>query len=258
MLSFVLCDDNQSILDRLSKMLESLFIKHNFDATISFTSTNPESTLEYVKNNVVNAIFLDIDFKSQFSGLDLADKIRKTNKQIYFIFTSAHLEYILMAYKYKTFDFIPKPITVERLEETVLRMMDDINSVNKKSNFIRLKNRNTIINQDSVQFIKKDGMKLVFYTDNRKYETYSSFNKIAEELPSNFVRCHKSYIANIDKICDINYKDNSIFFDSVSNIKCYIGPKYKNKVMEVLNNDGNFTNNLDSFNNRKSKNNNFN
>ena len=35
MLSFALCDDNKSILDKLSKMLESLFIKYNLDAEIS-------------------------------------------------------------------------------------------------------------------------------------------------------------------------------------------------------------------------------
>jgi len=40
MLSFVLCDDNKVILDRLSKMLESLFIKYHFDAEVSLASTD--------------------------------------------------------------------------------------------------------------------------------------------------------------------------------------------------------------------------
>lgn len=248
MLNFVVCDDNKAILDRLVKMLESLFIKHHFDAEVSFSSTNAESILQYCQNNIVNAIFLDIDLKSEISGLDLAEKIRKTNKQVYIIFTSAHLEYILKAYQYKTFDFIPKPITIERLDETILRMIDDINVKDTKSHFIRLNNRNTIINEDSINFIKKDGMKLVFYTDNRIYETYSSFNKISEELSPNFVRCHKSYIANINKISDVNSNDNTIMFDSEHDLKCFIGPKYKNKIMEVLKNDGNVTNNLDSVN----------
>lgn len=247
MLSFVVCDDNRAILDRLVKMLESLFIKHNFDAEVSFASINPEDTLEYVKNNIVNAIFLDIDLKSKISGLDLAKEIRKINKQIYIVFTSAHLEYILVAYQYKTFDFIPKPITVERLEDTLLRMIDDMNVKDNKSHFIRLSNRNTIINEDSINFIKKDGMKLVFYTDSRVYETYSSFNKISEDLPSNFVRCHKSYIANINKITDVSPSDNTIIFGNENNSKCFIGPKYKNKMMEVLKNDRNVTNNLDSI-----------
>lgn len=245
MLNFVLCDDNQSILDRLCKMLESLFIKHNFDAEVVFSSTSPENTLEYVKSNNVNVLFLDIDFKSKMSGLDLASQVRKSNKHVYIIFTSAHLEYVLIAYQYKTFDFIPKPITIERLEETFLRILDDIKTDYKKSNFIRIDNRNTIINEDNIKFIKKDGMKLVFYTDSRIYETYSSFNKIKDILPSNFVRCHKSYIANINKIYDISPSDNSISFDSTSNVKCYIGPKYKEKIMEVFKNDRNFTNNLE-------------
>lgn len=249
MLNFVLCDDNQIILDRLSKMLESIFIKHNFDAEIIFSSTVPENTLNFIKeNNNVNVLFLDIDLKSKMSGLDLASQIRKVNKQVYIIFTSAHLEYVLIAYQYKTFDFIPKPITVERLEETFLRIIDDIETDYKTNNFIRIDNRNTIINEDSINFIKKDGMKLVFYTDNRIYETYSSFSKIEEILPSNFVRCHKSYIANINKIYDISLNNNSISFDSTSNMKCYIGPKYKNKMMEVLKYDKNFTDNLDSNN----------
>lgn len=249
MLNFVLCDDNQIILDRLSKMLESIFIKHNFDAEIIFSSTVPENTLNFIKeNNNVNVLFLDIDLKSKMSGLDLASQIRKVNKQVYIIFTSAHLEYVLIAYQYKTFDFIPKPITVERLEETFLRIIDDIETDYKTNNFIRIDNRNTIINEDSINFIKKDGMKLVFYTDNRIYETYSSFSKIEEILPSNFVRCHKSYIANINKIYDISLNENSISFDATSTMKCYIGPKYKNRIMEVLKNDKNFTNNLDSIN----------
>lgn len=248
MLNFVVCEDNKAILDRLSKMLESLFIKHHLDAEVSLASTDADSTLQYIENNTVNAIFLDIDLKSKISGLDIAEKIRKTNKQVYIVFISAHLEYILKAYQYKTFDFMPKPITVERLEDTILRMMDDMSVKDNKSHFIRLNNRNTIINEDSINYIKKDGMKLVFYTDNRIYETYSSFNKISEELSPNFVRCHKSYIANINKITDVSPSKNTIIFNDESGLKCFIGPKYKNKIMEVLKNDGNFTNNLDSVN----------
>ena len=245
MLSFVLCDDNSSILDRLDKILDSIFIKHNIDAEVSYTDTKPEDVLSYMKDNTVNVLFLDIDLKSNMSGIDLASQIRKVNKQVYVIFTSAHLEYILIAYKCKTFDFIPKPISLERVEETILRLMDDINNGGKKNTFIRIDNKNTIINQDSINFIKKDGMKLVFYTDTRVYEAYSSFNKIATSLPQNFVRCHKSYIANINKIADIQSNDNTIIFNGHNNKdKCFIGPKYKNELMEVLEN-GNFSNNLD-------------
>lgn len=246
MLSFVICDDNKSILDKLSKILESIFINNSIDAEISFMADNPEDILNYVFSNDVNALFLDIDLRSKMSGIELANKIREFNKNIYIIFTSAHLEYILIAYKCKTFDFIPKPLCLERVEETIFRLLDDINSNDIKRSFIRIDNKNTIISQDSVRFIKSSGMKVTFYTDTKAYETYNSLNKIEQSLPNNFVRCHKSYIANVNKITNINSTSNLINFDKKYNSNCCIGPKYKNKLMEVLN-DGIITNNLDNF-----------
>ena len=244
MLKFVLCDDNEIILDRLSRMLEALFIKHNIDAEISFVSTKPIDVLEFSKNNTITALFLDIDFKSDFSGLDLAGKIRKFDNNAYIIFTSAHLEYILMAYKYKTFDFIPKPITSERLEETLLRIIEDISADTNQTKYIKV-NKNTILNENSINFIKREGMKLVFYTDDKQYESYNSFAKLENELPSNFIRCHKSYIANISKITNIDKTNNSLFFNNNEALFCDIGPKYKNKLMEMINYERDISNSLD-------------
>ena len=71
MLNFALCDDNESILARLSKMLESLFIKYNFDCKVSFTSVDPNSFLAYVINNPVDVIFLEtVSF-----NLDMAESL---------------------------------------------------------------------------------------------------------------------------------------------------------------------------------------
>lgn len=231
MLNFVLCDDNDVILCKLCKMLESIFINNNLSAQIVFSSTNSEEVLSYVLNNEVHVLLLDIELKSNLTGIEIANIIRKNNKSIYLIFTTGHLEYGLIAYQCKTFDYLSKPITLERLESTILRLFDDL--ISKPKNFLKLENKNTVINLDSVEFIQKDGMKLIFYTDNREYKIYSSFNKISEFLPKNFIRCHKSYIVNIDKIINIQTNNNIVLFE---NNKCYIGPKYKNNLMEVFKN----------------------
>ena len=89
-------------------------------------------------------------------------------------------------------------------------------------------------------------MKLVFCTDSGNYETYNSFSKIKEALPDNFVRCHKSYIANTNSIHNINSNNNKVYF--TNDLSCDIGPKYKNNLMEVFK-YGNISNNLDNFNN---------
>lgn len=243
MLNFVLCDDNASVLSRLSKMLDSIFIRHNIDASIILESSKANEVVEFVKKNKFDVLILDINLKSEITGFDIANIVRKTNKNAYIIFTTGHLEYVLMAYKYKTFDYIPKPIVDDRLEETILRLMEDIRQ--SPSKYIKLSN-NTIINQEKINYIKKDGMKLVFCTNTRNYETYNSFNKIQDCLPENFVRCHKSFIVNIKNITDINSVTNTILFSDNSN--CFIGSKYKNEILEVLKN-GNSTNNMDCINN---------
>ena len=182
-------------------------------------------------NNDVNVLLLDIELKSKLTGIEIANIIRKKNKNIYLIFTTGHLEYGLIAYQCKTFDYLSKPITLERLEGTILRLFEDLSSKPKK--FLKLDNKNTVINLDSVQYIQKDGMKLTFYTNNREYQVYSSFNKISNLLPNNFIRCHKSYIINIDKITNIQTNANIVLFEHG---KCFIGPKYKNNLMEVFEN----------------------
>ena len=81
-------------------------------------------------------------------------------------------------------------------------------------------------------------MKLIFHTKSRDYETYSSFNKIQDSLPSNFIRAHKSFIVNINNIVNLDPVANMIYFNNGS--VCDIGPKYKKELMEEVKNRGNF------------------
>lgn len=243
MLNFVLCDDNLVIVNKLKEMLEFLFVKHDIEAKVTFTSDNSIDVLDFIANNHVDVIILDINLNSNISGLELAKRVRKNNKGVYIIFSTGHLEYSLIAYSVKTFDYLPKPITIERLEVTLLRLLEDVKFSNKK--FIYIDNK-TLINYSEINYIKKDGMKLVFCTDSHKYETYNSFSKIQSILPDNFIRCHKSYIANADNISNINTNKNIILFKN--DLSCEIGPKYKNNLLEVFKN-ANFSNNMDSVNN---------
>lgn len=236
MLNFAICDDNLNILDRLEKMLESIFTKNNFDASVSFKSDNSDDVLNFISENKVDAIMLDINLKSNKTGLQLAEAIRKINKNIYIIFTTGHLEYAMIAYKFKTFDYLAKPITSDRLEETIKRLFEDVKGLPKK--YLKIDNKNTIIDESEIQYIKRDGMKLVFHTPTRDYDTYSSFNKFQDKLPETYKRCHKSCIANITQIKDVEPVSGIITFKD--NSTCDIGPKYNSDLMEVLKDYGNF------------------
>lgn len=237
MLNFVLCDDNLIVLDRLVSMFESLFIKNNYDARIGFKSDNSSDILEYIKHNHTDVLVLDINLKSDISGLELAEIVRKKNKNMYFIFVTGHLEYSMLAYKVKTFDYLAKPITKERLEETLIRLFNDLSNTPK--NYVPVDSKQ-YLDEDDILYIKRDGMKLVFYAKSGIYTSYSSFKKLQDCLSDNFVRCHKSYIVNINNIVNVDTNSNTIFLKE--NSKCFIGSTYKNNFMEVLKN-GNFKNN---------------
>ena len=83
--------------------------------------------------------------------------------------------------------------------------------------------------------IEKNSVKLLYHTSHGIFETYNSFSKIENDLPENFVRCHKSFIVNVNNIVNISLPHSTITFknDDI----CYIGPKYKNCFMEVINYD---------------------
>ena len=235
MLNFVICDDNENMLNKFSKMFDTIFISNNIDGSITFSSTNPIEVLDFAKTNPVDVFVLDIQLKSTMSGIELAEKIRTFNKDSYIIFTTGHLEYSLLAYKLKTFDYIPKPITLERLEETVLRLVDDINGTPKK--YIKIDNKNTLVDESEILYIKREGMKLIYHTTTKDYDTYSSFAKMESLLPKNFVLCYKSFVVNLNKIVHVEPVSNMIYFND--NSSCEIGPKYKREILEVLTNYGN-------------------
>ena len=235
MLNFIICDDEPNMINKLSLLFEKAFLKNDFDAKIVLKTSNYEKLLSFMSSNLVNVVVLDIEFKnSKINGLQIAEEIRKINKDCYIIFITSHFEYVMKAYDYKTFAYLFKnSLTVDTLSETLNRLFDDVSGSSTK--FIKIDNKGTFVDLNDVQFIEKSGMKLIYHTSHEVIETYNSFAKIEENLPENFVRCHKSFIANVYNIVHISLTDSTITFknDEV----CYIGPKYKNLLMEVIDYD---------------------
>ena len=230
MLNFVICDDDIRMIEKLSSVIEKVLLNHDYDAKIVFKTTNYDKLLEYISSNNVNVVFLDIEFSGcKENGLDIAKKIRKINKNCYLIFVTSHFEYIVNPYKFKTFDYIFKSsIDIENISSTLKRLFDDIYDSDAK--FLKINNKNTFIDLKDILFIEKAGVKIIYHTYQTDYVSYNSFNKLT--LPKNFIRCHKSFIVNIDNISNISYADNIIYLKNGST--CYIGPKYKNSLLEVI------------------------
>lgn len=235
MLNLVICDDDIHMIDKLSLLFEKAFVKNDFDAKIVFKTQNYKELLSFMVSNQVNVVILDIEFKnSTVNGLNIAEEIRKMNKDCYIIFITSHFEYLMEAYDYKTFAYLFKnSLSVDTISTTLNRLFDDISGTSSK--FIKIDTKGTFIDLNDIQFIEKNGMKLVYHTSHSVLDTYNSFSKIESNLPNNFVRCHKSFIANVNNIVHISLTDSTITFKN--NEVCYIGPKYKSLLLEVIDYD---------------------
>ena len=235
MLNFIICDDDIHMINKLALLFEKAFIKNDFDAQIVLKTSNYKEIISYISLNPVNVVVLDIEFKnSKINGLNIAEEIRKINKNCYIIFITSHFEYVMEAYDYKTFAYLFKnSISVDTLTDTLNRLFDDISGTSTK--FLKIDGKGTFIDLNDVHFIEKNSMKLIYHTTHGIFETYNSFSKLEGQLPDNFVRCHKSFIANVNNISNISLADSSITFKN--NEVCYIGPKYKNLLMEVIDYD---------------------
>lgn len=216
MFKVILCDDNMSSVNSLSTMLQSIFLKHDINAEIENIFTKPSELLQYTKCSDVDILFLDIDLKADINGIELANRFRKQNKNAYIIFLTAHFEFAMLAYKVKTFDYLIKPISSIKLEETILRLFND--AINNKKLFINLGNGKHLIKQSDIFYIEKNQQKSIIHTTHSEVELYTSFSNLLVCLPENFKRCHKSYIVNTEHISEINTKDNTLFINNTTTI----------------------------------------
>lgn len=160
--------------------------------------------------NNVDLIYLDVEMPV-ISGFDFLDGL-KTKPQIIFITSKA--EYALKAFDYDATDYLQKPIAVDRFNASVKRALDlyllkqDIKEelegehIFIKSNLKKLK-----IFTARIKWIEAFGDYVRVVTEDDSHLVLSTMKSFENDLPrKKFVRVHKSYIINIDKVERFNSK----------------------------------------------------
>jgi len=81
---------------------------------------NAAEALEFVRDNQVDLAFLDIQI-GEDNGLELARGLRSLCADADIVFTTSHTEYAIPAYDVYPLDYMVKPISGKRLEQTIAR-----------------------------------------------------------------------------------------------------------------------------------------
>jgi len=117
MIRIAAVDDEIHVLERFERMV--LEIK---ELELCGLFETGEQLLSYLKEHPLDAIFLDIEMPG-VNGLQLSEKILDLNEKIDIIFVTAFNQYAVEAFEAQAMDYIMKPLTEERLEKTVRRLL---------------------------------------------------------------------------------------------------------------------------------------
>ncbi|MDT0686509.1 LytR/AlgR family response regulator transcription factor [Autumnicola psychrophila] len=194
---------------------------------------NAIETKNGLLDNETDLIFLDIEMPI-LSGFELLDDL-PNKPQI--IFVTGKTKYAFKAFDYDAVDYIHKPVNKERFNNAVSKAINLFklkhqNATPEDEDFIfvksNLKNRKVYLNR--LKYIQALGDYVKFITEKDNFVVLATMKSFEKQLPSDrFLRIHKSYIVNLEKIERYNSKNIEI-----DKQKLPLSRHKKNNLVEAL------------------------
>jgi len=201
---------------------------------------NPLEAFDLLKKEAIDLIFLDI----QMPVLTGIDFVKSLPNPPGIIFTTAFRNYAVESYELNVVDYIVKPITFTRFLKAVNKFIAQKSpsaisppstppsSDSSKSNnhlYVNSNKKHIKINFDQILFVEsiKDYVRIHKYKKN--IITKGKISDFEKKLPDNFLRIHRSFIVNTDKITAFTAHDVEIEEKEIP-----IGGSYKTEVIKRL------------------------
>jgi two-component system LytT family response regulator len=176
------------------------------------TFSNAIDTLEYLRHNSVDLMFLDIQME-ELTGIQLLNSLK--NKPLV-IFTTAYDQYALQGFDLDVLDYLLKPIPFERFVKGANKALElmqkekgtqpekperPIVSNTNTFFFVKTETRIEKVNADEVLYVEGMGDYWRIVTKTRRIMTLMNAKGIEEILHEpGFCRVHKSFFVSVDKI----------------------------------------------------------
>ena len=204
----LLVEDESGIRLLLRKIIEK-----NKEFQVVGETDNLTQAVTLFHRTKPDVVFLDIEI-SGASGLDCARIIADINPKTKIIFATAHAEYMSNAFEVYAFDYLLKPFNVERVDQTLQRILDlarhkeaepleRIVKYEKGLDKLLVKGRESMsfVDIKDIILVQREEGSTVIYTAKDSFTTSAGLGEIEEKLdPEQFMRSHKSYIINVSQI----------------------------------------------------------
>lgn len=206
------CDDEPLAIDDIVNKIQAYVNMKHAKCNVSKFSDG-ESLLEEIckKGDRFDAIYLDIKMKL-INGIDTAKAIRKVDSKAIIVFVTALKEYVFDAFDVNATNFLLKPVDEEKLFTTLDKISTQANALIGQSLVISSNGKVEKIPFSSIVYCEVLNHRLFIYEKDCMYEYAGKIENLEEKLPSDFFRCHRSYIVNYKFI--ENYKDGFVYLSS--------------------------------------------
>jgi two-component system, LytTR family, response regulator len=199
---------------------------------------NAFKAIEFLMKEKIDLMFLDINMP-EITGLEFLTSIPNPP---YVIITTAFSEYAIDGYDLDVVDFLIKPISFERMLKAINRYCNRIQSSNKKKatdssepqekKYIHIQDGKDIFKllYEEIIYFEGYGEYVRVVTSNKTFLARDSMYEFEKRFsPGYFIRIHKSYIVNTQKITRFN-----TIHVLVNNIELPIGRIYREKTLNFL------------------------
>ena len=210
MMRALIVDDEIHAREELEALLEE-----TGEFVILGKCANAIEALQAIRRESPQILFLDIQMPviNGFELLGMIDEELMPNV----VFVTAYDEYALKAFEENALDYLLKPVEIGRLAKTVQRLKKTVNEGSRPSPVhgiipeltkipCMLSNRIKLLSPSDVEFVKSDLAGVYVVTDKGEYFTELTLKVL--ENRSDFIRCHKQFLVNIDKMDEILLGDN--------------------------------------------------
>ena len=193
---------------------------------------------QFLSDERVDAIFCDINMPD-LNGMDF---IKSLAAPPLVVFTTAYSEYAIEGFKVNAVDYLLKPFGLQDFQRAANRLKErlEVNLTPQTSLptpqddtlFLKTDYRIIKVNIPDIRYVEamSEYLKVWLEGEQKPIITLLSMKKMEERLPQNFLRIHRSYIINLDKIQEVN--KNRVIMDSETYLP--IGDLYKEAFQSYL------------------------
>ena len=153
----------------------------------------------------IDVLFADIVLNGEASGIDAVRRLAEKRSGMQVIYATGYIEYCTRVYQTDHVYFLRKPLVQDEVSDAIDRALANLEELRARRPLI-LKSYGHVISVpiDSIEYIESDRRKVRVHADDKTVEAYGALADVARILPSSFVRCHKSFIVNMDRILEFD------------------------------------------------------